>query len=85
MRAKHGGIGGLLHSLVYVKTDKLRFELRILSEAWKQPPPAHSCSCTTDDSVRCNAQVILVGVTLGWATGLNKSSDVDDAAALVKW
>ncbi|CAM9464400.1 unnamed protein product [Ascophyllum nodosum] len=30
-------------------------------------------------------QIILVGVTLGWITGLNKSSDVTDAAKLVKW
>jgi AGZA family xanthine/uracil permease-like MFS transporter len=30
-------------------------------------------------------QVILVGVILGWATGLNKGSDVEAAAELVKW
>lgn len=30
-------------------------------------------------------QVIIVGVALGWITGLNKSEDVDDAADLVKW
>lgn len=30
-------------------------------------------------------QVIIVGVVLGWATGLNKSEDVDSAADLVKW
>ncbi|CAN0344518.1 unnamed protein product, partial [Ascophyllum nodosum] len=30
-------------------------------------------------------QVILVGVALGWITGLNKSSDVKDAADLFKW
>ena len=30
-------------------------------------------------------QVIIVGVILGWATGLNKSEDVDAAADLVKW
>lgn len=30
-------------------------------------------------------QVILVGVILGWITGLNKSEDVDAAADLVKW
>lgn len=30
-------------------------------------------------------KVILVGVALGWITGLNKSSDVDEAADLVKW
>ncbi|CAM9701771.1 unnamed protein product [Ascophyllum nodosum] len=30
-------------------------------------------------------QVILVGVILGWITGLNKSSDVKDTADLVKW
>ncbi|CAN0017419.1 unnamed protein product [Ascophyllum nodosum] len=30
-------------------------------------------------------QVILVGVALGWITGLNKSSDVEDAVDLVKW
>lgn len=30
-------------------------------------------------------QVILVGVILGWATGLNKKETVQDAADLVKW
>ena len=30
-------------------------------------------------------QVLLVGATLGWITGLNKLSDVNDAAKLVKW
>jgi adenine/guanine/hypoxanthine permease len=30
-------------------------------------------------------QVILVGVILGWATGLNKGRSVSDAAKLVKW
>ncbi|KAL3902717.1 MAG: hypothetical protein SGARI_005702 [Bacillariaceae sp.] len=30
-------------------------------------------------------QVILVGVILGWATGLNQPQDVKDAAELVKW
>ncbi|CAM9711568.1 unnamed protein product [Ectocarpus sp. 12 AP-2014] len=30
-------------------------------------------------------QVIIVGVVLGWATGLNESEDVDAAADLVKW
>lgn len=30
-------------------------------------------------------QVIIVGVILGWITGLNKSADVEDAAGLVKW
>lgn len=30
-------------------------------------------------------QVIIVGVALGWITGLNKKQDVDDAADLVKW
>jgi AGZA family xanthine/uracil permease-like MFS transporter len=30
-------------------------------------------------------QVILVGVILGWATGLNKGQQVKDAAELVKW
>jgi adenine/guanine/hypoxanthine permease len=30
-------------------------------------------------------QVILVGVILGWSTGLNKTSTVSDAAKLVKW
>lgn len=30
-------------------------------------------------------QVILVGVILGWATGLNEGQDVKDAADLVKW
>ncbi|CAM9279105.1 unnamed protein product [Ectocarpus sp. 8 AP-2014] len=30
-------------------------------------------------------QVIIVGVILGWATGLNESEDVDSAADLVKW
>jgi AGZA family xanthine/uracil permease-like MFS transporter len=29
--------------------------------------------------------VILVGVILGWATGLNQGSDVKAAAGLVKW
>lgn len=38
-------------------------------------------------SFRCPEalQVILVGVILGWATGLNKTSDVTAAAKLVKW
>ena len=30
-------------------------------------------------------QVILVGVVLGWITGLNNLSDVEDARDLVKW
>lgn len=30
-------------------------------------------------------QVILIGVILGWATGLSKPQDVKDAAKLVKW
>jgi adenine/guanine/hypoxanthine permease len=30
-------------------------------------------------------QVILVGAILGWATGYNKASTVEDAAKLVKW
>ncbi|CAN0368834.1 unnamed protein product, partial [Ascophyllum nodosum] len=30
-------------------------------------------------------QTILVGVALGWITGLNKSSDVEETAGLVKW
>lgn len=30
-------------------------------------------------------QVILVGIILGWATGLNKKETVQDAADLVKW
>jgi len=30
-------------------------------------------------------QVIVVGVILGWASGLNKASTVDEAAELVKW
>ncbi|CAN0464065.1 unnamed protein product, partial [Scytosiphon promiscuus] len=30
-------------------------------------------------------KVIIVGVALGWITGLNKSEAVDDAADLVKW
>eukprot|EP00977_Amphora_coffeiformis_P025298 scaffold19220_cov180-Amphora_coffeaeformis.AAC.3 len=30
-------------------------------------------------------QVIIVGVVLGWATGLNEKQDVEDAAELVKW
>lgn len=30
-------------------------------------------------------QVIIVGIILGWATGLNKSEAVTDAADLVKW
>ncbi|CAM9915474.1 unnamed protein product, partial [Ascophyllum nodosum] len=30
-------------------------------------------------------QVILVGVVLGWMTGLNNFSEVGDARDLVKW
>lgn len=30
-------------------------------------------------------QVIVVGVALGWATGLNKGKSVEEAAGLVKW
>ena len=30
-------------------------------------------------------QVILVGVVLGWITGLNDFSDVEDARKLVTW
>ena len=30
-------------------------------------------------------QVIIVGVVLGWATGLSKPADVQGAAKLVKW
>ena len=30
-------------------------------------------------------KVVIVGVALGWITGLNKSEDVDDAADLIKW
>lgn len=30
-------------------------------------------------------QVILVGMIMGWSTGLNKKSTVEDAADLVKW
>ena len=30
-------------------------------------------------------QVILIGVILGWATGLSKPEDVEEAAKLVKW
>ncbi len=31
------------------------------------------------------AGIILIGVILGWATGLNKSADVVGASKLVKW
>ena len=30
-------------------------------------------------------KVIVVGVTLGWITGLNKSADVEEAVDHVKW
>ncbi|CAN0269832.1 unnamed protein product [Phaeothamnion confervicola] len=38
-------------------------------------------------SVRCPEalQVIVIGVILGWSTGLNKKSEVDDAVDLIKW
>lgn len=39
----------------------------------------------TDHERLRREKVIIVGVALGWITGLNKSADVHDAADLVKW
>lgn len=54
----------------------------IVRTAPPTPIPAH---VPTNHERFRREKVIIVGVALGWITGLNKSEAVDDAADLVKW